>query len=175
MLRKVLLSAIAALAACAALSGCASNVNPSCPTAAGLVDASSLTKFAPGASEDPAHMLYRVELTGVSTDCTLHNKTRTVDSTLSLHFRATRSPSATAVTYSVPYFVAIHSGADITAKRIFTIRFHFAPGQTTATFDDHISSAEIHVSLDRMAFDYQLLAGFQLNKRELEYNRKEGL
>ncbi len=175
MLRKVLLSAFAALAACAALSGCASNVNPSCPTAAGLVDASSLTKFAPGASEDPAHMLYRVELTGVSTDCTLHNKTRIVDSTLALHFRATRGPSATAVTYSVPYFVAIHSGADITAKRIFTIRFHFAPGQTTAIFSDHISSAEIHVALDKMAFDYQLLAGLQLNKRELEYNRRDGL
>ena len=120
-------------------------------------------------------MLYRVELTGVSTDCTLHNKTRIVDSTLALHFRATRGPSATAVTYSVPYFVAIHSGADITAKRIFTIRFHFAPGQTTAIFSDHISSAEIHVALDKMAFDYQLLAGLQLNKRELEYNRRDGL
>lgn len=175
MLRKILQSAFAALAASAALSGCASNVNPSCPTAAGLVETSSLTKFAPGASEDPAHMLYRVELTAVSTDCSLHNKTRTVDSSLTLHFVATRSPSALAATYTVPYFVAIHSGSDITAKRIFDVQIHFAPGQTSVSLSDHVQSAVIHVALDKMAFDYQLLAGLQLSKRELEYNRKGGL
>lgn len=175
MVRKFYFPAFAALAVSAALSGCATDVSPVCPTAAGLVEASSLTKFGPGASQDPSHVVYRVELMSVSTDCTLHNKTRTVDSTLTLHFRASRSPSTAAASYTVPYFVAIHSGADITAKRIFEVRFQFAPGQSVVNFSDHIASALIHVAADKQAFDYQLLAGLQLTKSELEYNRKVGL
>lgn len=157
--------------------GCSSErtVDATCPAATGLVEASSLTRFAPGAAPDPAHALFHVELTGVHRDCTLDNKKRIVDGQLTVNFRATRSPSAAPADYEVPYFVAISSGADIFAKQVFMVHFHFDAGQAETNFSDHVDSVVIHVANDKQVFDYQILTGLQLTQEELEYSRKNGL
>lgn len=167
---------LVALALAASLSGCTTKAQLAlCPTASSLIEASSLTRFAPGAFTDPAHRLFRVDLMSVSTTCDINEKERTVTSGVKLQFRAIRNPSRLAADATVPYFVAIHSGADISAKEIFQVHFHFDPGQTTANFDDEVDAAVIHVPRDKQTYDYQLLAGLQLSEAELAYNRAEGL
>ena len=53
------------------LAGCADKADPLCPGAAALVEASSLTGFAAGVAPDPAHALYRVAISNVTTDCSI--------------------------------------------------------------------------------------------------------
>jgi len=100
-----------------------------------------------------------------------------IDSTVSLdiHFRATRAPSGAAAEYSVPYFVAVTEGTDrVLAKKNFSIRFEFAPGQASVDFSDSIDSVVVKAQGEKRSFDYQVLAGLQLTKEQLEYNRSQG-
>lgn len=165
--------AIAALSAL--LAGCGTDkANPLCPGAAALVEASNLTGFPPGASADPAHALYRVAISNVTTDCSIDPKARTADSSLTIHFVATRAPNGDAVSYRVPYFVAVRQGPNVITKKVFWVRFGFDAGQASASFSQPISSTVVHIANKKQPYDYQILVGLQLTRAQLEYNRKIG-
>lgn len=164
--------AIAALSAL--LAGCANKANPLCPGAAALVEAANMTGFPKGATPDPAHALYRVAIANVTTDCSIDPKARTADSSLTIHFVATRSPTGNATSYRVPYFVAVRQGENVITKKLFWARFGFAPGQATINFEEPISSTVVHIANDKQPYDYQILVGLQLTRAQLEYNRKSG-
>ena len=156
------------------LAGCNSRVDPLCPSAAALVETSSLTGFAQGATQDPSHALYRVVVRNVTTDCSIDRSERTATSSLDIHFLATRTPTGEAAHYRVPYFVAVRQGADIQAKRVFWVDFTFDPNAATATFDETIDSTVIKIANDKQPYDYQILVGLQLTKEQLLYNRRIG-
>lgn len=158
----------------ALLAGCAAKTNPLCPGAAALVEAANLTGFPQGATPDPAHALYRVAIANVTTDCSIDPKARIANSSLTIHFTATRAPTGDSVTYRVPYFVALRQGETVISKKLFWVSFGFAPGQATTNFDEPVSSTMVHIANDKQPYDYQILVGLQLTRVQLEYNRKIG-
>jgi hypothetical protein len=145
-----------------------------CPVAAVLVDTSSLTVFRPELQNDPAGALYAVDLNGVKTDCSFDRREGQTDSSLHLTFHATRAPTGEAVSYSVPYYVAVTQGDRILSKRILTAQFGFAPGASTANFEEDVDSTVIELENGKQPYDYELLVGLQLTPAQHDYNKKMG-
>jgi hypothetical protein len=166
--------ALLAAAAFTLLAACSSNSDKNCPTSAALVETSNMTVFPPGASEDPANALYRIAIASVSTDCDIDTKARKADSSLTIHFVATRAPTGQGVSYRVPYFVVVQTGGDIQSKKVLWAHFSFAPGEASASFEEDVDSTMVKVAGDKQPFDYQLLVGLQLTHDQIEYNRKAG-
>jgi hypothetical protein len=157
------------------LGGCHADVTAACPTMTALVEASEQSIFVPKSTPDPSNLLYTVEITSVKGQCEIDKKMADSKVSLNIHFRATRAPSGTPASYNVPYFVAVTEGTDrVLAKKNFTVHFDFAPGQATADFSDSVASIDVKAKGEKKAFDYQVLAGLQLTKGQLEYNRSQG-
>ncbi|HEY1836223.1 MAG: hypothetical protein WBQ17_14795 [Rhizomicrobium sp.] len=174
-MHRTLFRAFAIGLAAILLAACSSAVKP-CPNAAVLADASSFTAFPNGApSPDPAHALYTVQMTGATTDCDYDKKFKSSDSSLDLSFRVSRTPNGLPVDASVPYFVAVTGeGGKILTREKFTVAFHLDAGETTTTFEDKVAAVHIDVARDKYPWDYQLLAGLELTKAQLDYNRTVG-
>jgi hypothetical protein len=157
------------------LAGCHTDRSAVCPTMTALVQASEMSIFVPKATPDPSHLLYTVEIASVKGDCDVDKKLTDAKIGLEVHFRATRAPSGAAAEYSAPYFVAVTEGTDrVLIKKNFTVRFAFAPGQAATDFSDSVAAIEVKPQGEKKPFDYQVLAGLQLTKEQLEYNRSQG-
>lgn len=173
-MKTSVLAGLTAAAAVLGLAACSSDKTGDCPTITGVIDASIATTFRPGTAPDPSNALFTVELTAVKSNCNLGKLERTSDASMDLSFRATRPPSGGEAHYTVPYFVAITEGRRILVKRNYTVRIDFAPGQTVATANELVGSAHIDVAKDKHPYDYQILAGLQLSRAQLDYNRRTG-
>ena len=156
------------------LAGCNTAKVNNCPVAVILADAGQMAVFRQGASQDLSGESYRVMLTGARSGCDINKKTGETSSSLHLNFRATRAPSADAAEYSVPYFVAVTRGDQIIEKRILTVRFSFAPGASSATFDESPDDFDIQMENGHFPYEYQLMAGFQMTPAQVDYNKKMG-
>ncbi len=156
------------------LTGCNTAKVQVCPYAAVLEDASQMTQFRTGAPQDLSGEAYTVYITGIDTDCNYDKKRRRSDSSATLHFRATRAPTAQGAEYSIPYFLAVTQTDRILSKQIFTVTFRFAPGQSVATFDDRVGETVIEVEPGHQSTDYQLTAGLQLTEAQQAYSKKRG-
>lgn len=140
-----------------------------------LLSASEASVFVPGSPPDPSNLLYKVEIVGVDGNCDLDKKATTADVSLDIHFRATRAPSGTSAGYTVPYFVAVTEGTErVVLKKTFTIQFAFEPGQSTVDFSDSVASTKVTAQSEKKTYDYQVLAGLQLTKQQLEFNQHRG-
>lgn len=169
---KLLAAAIAA----ASLSGCGSSGFSSakpedCPSASVIVPTSSLTTFKQGMQNDPKGELYRVGISGATTDCSLDEDNGITDSSLQISFRATRSEAGPEVTYKVPYYVAVAQGERILNKRDIWVSFTFPENETEATFSDEVGSTQITLENGKKPYDYQIIVGMQLTHDQLEYNK----
>lgn len=155
-----------------ALAGCSQKIVV-CPIPAILADTSSVTVMRPGTQPDLANELYTVTMTGTEVDCVYNNTTQIVRASMDIAFRATRAPTDAAATYSVPYFVVVHEGNKIYAKRPYTLRFTFAPGAATATITQSQDDTRIRIENGKLPWNYQLLAGFQMTPEQIAYNSKK--
>jgi len=167
-------AAIGCMAAALALSGCTTDKDKGlCPSAFVIAPTSSLTVFRENAPQDPSGELYTVWMSNVKTSCEFNKKTVTTDSTVHIAFHAKRAPNAQAAAYNVPYFVAVtHHGERIMAKKIFLAQVIFAPGQVTTDFQATVDSTVIHIARGNKIGEYEILAGFQLTRGQLDYNNK---
>ncbi len=163
----------AALAAALLLLGCSTKIVV-CPVPAILADTAAVTVMRPGATADLANELYTVTLQNAQLDCVFNQTTTVVRSSLALTFRATRAPTSEAASYSVPYFVVVNEGAKIYAKRNFTLKFTFAPGAASSTIVQTPETPEIRIENGKLPWNYQMLAGFQLTKAQMDYNQMRG-
>ena len=161
---------LAPIGALLLLSGCSSALLI-CPVPAILADTQSVTIFRPGTTPDLANELYTVSLVNATGDCTYSTRDGLVHSSMELSFRATRVPTSEAATYSVPYFVAVHEGAKIYSKRLYTLRFTFAPGAAVTTITQAPDDVDIKVSNGKLPWNYQRMAGFQMTAAQIEYNK----
>jgi hypothetical protein len=163
-------------ASLAALSGCTSPSQlAKCPPASVLVDTATIAvRQDAGAAADPANLLYSVQIASAKADCSLPKYDKEVESSVDINFRAERSRPGDAASYKVPYFVAITTEGKVLAKRIFTVNFGFAAGETVSSFSDSVASLTLTVGRDKRPGDYGILVGFQLTKEQLEYNRHVG-
>jgi hypothetical protein len=166
-------SAVAAVLLAAPLAGCSTDKSGDCPTMTGVTDASVKTVFRPGATQDPANVLYTAEIASVTGGCDMDKKPpHATDAKLTINFRATRPASGGEARYVVPYFVAVTEGARILARTDYATTLVFEPGQTVATATEIIGSVHIDPARDKQPYDYQVLAGLRLTKAELDYNRR---
>jgi hypothetical protein len=161
------------LAALLLVMGCSTKIAV-CPVPAILADTQSVTFFRPGTTPDMANELYTVSLINAEGDCTFSTKTSLVHASLDLTFRATRTPTREAATYTVPYFVVVHENARIFAKHLYTLRFSFAPGAASADVKQSPDDTAIHISNGKLPWNYQMLAGFQLTQAQIDYNKTKG-
>ncbi|HTW35815.1 MAG TPA: hypothetical protein VMD53_14450 [Rhizomicrobium sp.] len=156
------------------LAGCSSDKENNCPGVSSVVETSIATIFKPNAPIDPSNILYTVEITQVQGSCDVDKTAINSSTDVNVSFRATRPPNGAAATYKVPYFVAISQFDRILAKKVYSVEFHFEPGQTETTFSDTIQSADVSAGKDKKTFDYLVLIGLQLTKAQLDYNRASG-
>ncbi|HET7085021.1 MAG TPA: hypothetical protein VFI23_09645 [Rhizomicrobium sp.] len=163
---------LAALGAVLVLAGCSTKIVV-CPVPAILADTQSVTIFRPGTTPDLANELYTVSLINAEGDCTYSSRDQLVHASLELTFRATRTPTAEAATYAVPYFVAIHEGATIYAKHLYTLRFTFAPGASVATIKQSPDDVEIKISNGKLPWNYQEMTGFQMSASQIDYAKNK--
>jgi hypothetical protein len=167
--RLLILAASAAL-----LAGCSSEKIDYCPGVSSLIQTSIATIFRPDTTADPSNVLYTVEIMSVQPTCDADKTGDTANTSLDVKFRATRTPNGAPAHYKVPYFVAVTREAHIVAKKVFTVEFDFAPGQSTVLFHDAIGSAAVTAGRDKKSFDYNVLVGLQLTRDQLDYNRASG-
>jgi hypothetical protein len=172
LLMSLRLLRLAPIGALLLLSGCSSALLI-CPVPAILADTQSVTNFRPGTTPDLANELYTVSLVNATGDCTYSTRDGLVHSSMELSFRATRNPTSEAATYSVPYFVAVHEGAKIYSKRLYTLRFTFAPGAAVATITQAPDDVDIKISNGKLPWNYQRMAGFQMTAAQIEYNKNK--
>jgi hypothetical protein len=163
-----------ALATLPIIAGCSSDKANNCPSVSSIIETSIGTVFANEGNTDPSNILYTVEITGVRASCDVDKQALNSSSDVDIDFRATRAPRGSAAEYKVPYFVAVSESDRILAKKIFSVTFSFAPGQTTATFTDTVKSADVAAGKDKKTYDYLILVGLQLSKAQLDYNRASG-
>jgi len=159
---------LAPLGALLLLMGCSSKILV-CPVPAILADTQSVTIFRPGTVPDMANELYTVSLINSTGDCTYSTRDGLVHASLELTFRATRVPTNEAATYAVPYFVAVHEGAKIYAKHLYTLKFTFAPGASVVTITQAPNDVDIKISNGKLPWNYQEMAGFQMTPAQIEY------
>jgi hypothetical protein len=163
----------ASLGAALLLSSCSSTIQV-CPVAVILADAASKTVFHPGTAPDLANVLYTVTLIDAKSECTYDKHTLNTDSSLTLTFRATRSPSAASAQYSALYFVAVNQNAKLISKRAYTLNVRFAPGASSAIITATPDDTLIHIENGHLPWDYQLLSGMQLSDADIAFNKKMG-
>ena len=139
-----------------------------------LADTQSVTIFRPGTTPDLANELYTVSLVNATGDCTYSTRDGLVHASLQLDFRAPRNPTSEAATYSVPYFVAVHEGAKIYSKRLYTLRFTFAPGASVATITQAPGDVDIKIPNGKLPWNFQQMAGFQMTPAQIDYAKSRG-
>ncbi|HWA68779.1 MAG TPA: hypothetical protein VG821_02960 [Rhizomicrobium sp.] len=142
-----------------------------CPVPAILADTSTITVMRPGTTPDLANELYTVKLIDAQSDCALNESSGVIRSSLNLTFRATRAPSRDRASYSVPYFVVATEGAKIYSKRLYMLRFEFAPDAASATITQSPDDTQIQLMGGKLPWNYQLMSGFQLTPAQIEYNK----
>jgi hypothetical protein len=148
--------------------GCSTRITV-CPVPAILADTQSVTIFRPGTTPDLANELFTVSLINTEGDCTYNTRQQEVTASLELTFRATRIPTSERVTYSVPYFVAVHEGAKVYAKRLYNLKFSFAPGAATAVIKQAPADVRVRIANGKLPWNYQELSGFQMTPAQIAY------
>jgi len=146
-----------------------------CPNASILANTSNATMFKDKMEGDPSGELYEVTVTGVTSNCSFDKDEGTADSSLTLTFRATRTPTGEAGEYSVPYYVVVtRDSTTIVSKQIFSVSFAFRPGEASSTFTADVSTVPVRLDNGKKPYDYGILAGLQLTQAQLDYNKKMG-
>ncbi|MCP5412543.1 MAG: hypothetical protein H6924_10515 [Alphaproteobacteria bacterium] len=165
---------LAALCVPVALSGCGDTRITICPVPAILAETASMTVIKPGAAPDPANEQYSVALVNAESSCSYNRKEGTTTSDLTLTFHATRPPSPSAASYSVPYFVVVSENSKLFDKKLYTLNFRFAPGAVSADIKQSPNDIEIKIANGKLPWNYQLMAGMQLTAEQMAYNKKIG-
>jgi hypothetical protein len=146
-----------------------------CPNASILSNTSNATVFKDKMEGDPSGELYEISITGVTSNCSFDKDEGTADSSLTLTFRATRTPTGEAAEYAVPYYVAVtRDSTTIVSKQVLSASFSFRPGEASATFTEDISTVPVRLDNGKKPYDYGILAGLQMTQAQLDYNKKMG-
>lgn len=147
----------------------------SCPSIQIVDDLGSLSDFTDEHRMILENMLAEMKIQKGKSGCELANSSATVDMTLkfigTLGPKARQRPSDKPfLTY--PFFVAVTGpNGKIMAKEVFAVSMSFEPGETTRTHTEYLRQI-IPIKGPDVAFQYQVLVGFQLSPEQLAYNRK---
>lgn len=143
-----------------------------CPQVQILEYADRLTEFAPGPGRDLTDIVLRGRLVNFQGECNVEKDSVQLD--LMLDFLIERGPASRGAEGRFAYFVAISEFHPApSGKQVFPIELEFESGLNRVAYRDQVSVG-IPLAEGRSASDFNLFIGFQLDRRQLEFNRSGG-
>jgi len=171
---KRLAMAAAALAGVAALSACGNTPKERgiCPRVAILADAGKITQFRQGAPETPANVVFSGEMTNIRIVCKYNDQQLIeLEADVYVTMILRKGPAMQGETAELPYFITISDRrGTVLSKREFPLRLNFGGNPAI----EHVERSWQFYRLKRgyAGLEYETWAGFQLDDRQLEFNRR---
>ncbi|MCW9001551.1 MAG: hypothetical protein OQJ87_02405 [Rhodospirillales bacterium] len=147
-----------------------------CPRVAVLADAATVTRFTPGPGRDLADVTYEGVIRDLKGECAYDVDRKTKEGTLSVkiavEIEALRGPANRGDPAVFPYFISVVTPDQrVLNKKEFSVSVPFPDNRTRATIIDLPIDLVFPISKDLGAKSYEIFAGFQLTREEIEYNR----
>lgn len=156
--------------------GCASESDSAkeaggCPSGAALSEASTVTKFRPGAGKDLTDVVMSAELAKPQVSCDYDKDGAKVSLTFSFPVTVKRGAAATNEPQTLSYFAAVVDQDNaVLAKQNFTR--DISMDQNTVSFSENPDGMTFTIPKGKKPVGYEVLVGFQLTRDELAYNRE---
>ena len=171
---KRLAMTIAALAGLGVLAGCGGvpKERGICPRVAILADAGKITKFRPGAPETPENVMFRGQMREIRITCKYNDsQLLELEADVIVTMVLEKGPAMSGETAELPYFVTVTDRrGTVLSKREFALRVGFSGNRAV----EHTEKSWQFYRLRRgySGIEYETWAGFQLDERQLEFNRR---
>ena len=169
---------LGALVATLALSACASNADKKnipnvgpCPPAHVLGDAARLVQF--NGPEAYANVGFTGEVRQVRSSCR-YVGSDPIEMKLEIDLAFGRGPAAQGDTYTYNYWVAVtRRDVSVLAKKPYSIKVEFPKGAQRMAVTETIEKIIIpRASAETSGANFEVLAGFDLTKEQIEFNRE---
>ena len=142
-----------------------------CPSGAALAEASTVTKFRPGAGKDLTDVVLTAELAKPKVSCDYDKDASKVSVTFSFPVAVKRGAAATNEPQTLSYFVAVvDQDNTVLTKQNFTRDISL--DQNTTSFSENPDGMTFTIPQGKKPVGYEVLVGFQLTRDELAYNRE---
>jgi hypothetical protein len=171
---KRLAMAAAGIAALAGLAACGNlpKERGICPRVAILGDAGKVTKFRPGAPETAENVVFTAEMRNINITCKYTEQTlATMEADVLVTMILRKGPAMQGDVAEVPYFVSVTDRrGTVLNKREFPLRINFSGNPAV----EHVEKSWQYYRMRRGygGIEYETWVGFQLDDRELEFNRR---
>ena len=171
---KRLTMAALALAGLGVLAGCGGipKERGICPRVAILADAGKITRFRPGAPETAANVMFTAQMREIRITCKYNDQLNTeLEGDVSVTMVLEKGPAMSGDAAELPYFVSVTDRRGIVLnKREFPLRVNFSGNPAV----EHTERSWQFYRLRRgySGLEYETWVGFQLDERQLEYNRR---
>src|SRR5262245_38619566 len=171
---KQLTMAAAALLALGVLAGCGGIPKDRgiCPRVAILADAGKVTKFRRGGPETPENIEFVAQMREIKITCKYNDQLNTeLEGDVYVTMVLEKGPAMQGDVAEVPYFVSVSDRrGTVLNKREFPLRINFSGNRAV----EHVERSWQYNLLRRgySGLEYENWVGFQLDERQLEYNRR---
>jgi hypothetical protein len=166
--------AAAALAGVAAVSACGGipKERGICPRVAILSDAGKVTQFRKGAPETPANVVFTGEMMNIRITCKYNDQQLLeLEADVYVTMILRKGPAMQGDVAELPYFITVSDRrGTVLSKREFPLRVNFGGNPAV----EHVERSWQFYRLKRgyAGIEYETWAGFQLDDRQLEFNRR---
>jgi hypothetical protein len=145
---------------------------PLCPSVGVLLQASSVTRLRPGAS-DPSGALLTANMSQAALACDYDAEDRRVVANIDIPITVTRGPAGAGVgPQALDYFVSVVDvDGTILSKRNFQ-RVVDLGNRDSFTITERVTGTTLTIPMGRTPPQYQVIAGFQLTPAEVAYNQR---
>ncbi len=145
---------------------------PTCPLTGIVPQLAQASQF-DGAATGYSNVTYTASLSALTSHCAMNKQGVTIDATLKLTLQ--QGPKGKGGTFDFPYFVAILDPAGtIVAKSIFSSPL--SPNERQPRIGSKEAIHEFIPLADPMASgSYSVVIGFQLDDRQIAFNRSSGI
>jgi hypothetical protein len=143
-----------------------------CPRVAILADAGKITKFRAGAPETPENIEFTGQMREIRITCKYNDQLNTeLEGDVYVTMVLEKGPAMRGDVAEVPYFISVTDRRGVVLnKREFPLRISFSGNRAV----EHTERSWQYYRLRRgfSGLEYETWAGFQLDDRQLEYNRR---
>jgi hypothetical protein len=143
-----------------------------CPRVAILADAGKITKFRAGAPETPENVEFTAQMREIKITCKYNDQLNTeLEGDVYVTMVLEKGPAMSGDVAEVPYFISVTDRrGTVLNKREFPLRVNFSGNRAV----EHTERSWQYYRLRRgySGLEYETWAGFQLDDRQLEYNRR---
>lgn len=171
---KRLAMAAAGLASLAILAGCGGMPKERgiCPRVAILSDVGKITKFRPGAPETAENVMFTGEMREIKIACKYNDaQLLELEADVFVTMILRKGPAMGGDVAELPYFVTVTDRrGTVLSKREFPLRVNFSGNAAV----EHTEKSWQYYRLRRgySGTEYETWVGFQLDDRQLEFNRR---